>query len=334
VCHTIVKIRTAPPGWACEATLTNAEKRWYAHRYIDATDPSHSVTQAPPGTRSFLQKLAADPETAHFVGAPSVFLSHAWSYRFRNVIAAVRSHVRALPEGAPPPFFWFDVFSIDEHATQALTQEWWSTTFQDAIRSIGRTLMVLSPWDNPLPLTRAWCLWEMYCTVSTGSEFSVCLGAAEEAALEAALLRDPGALLDAFATIDVRDAQAANPEDKEMVMGAISRLPGGPSELNSVAMGQMRDWVRLKVRAMVSARREGGGSGGLVREQGALGEVQQLARLLAGMGEVAEARRLYEEVIAGETEQLGASHTGTLTTKCNLAGLLGDMGELAEEIRM
>ena len=70
--------------------------------------------------------------------------------------------------------------------------QWWSTTFKDAIKGIGHTAMVLSPWHNPLPLTRAWCLWEVFCTVDAGAEFSVCLGPAEEAAFEAALLRGGG----------------------------------------------------------------------------------------------------------------------------------------------
>ena len=50
----------------------------------------------------------------------------------------------------------FDTFSIDEHATQTLPQEWWGTAFKDAIGSIGHTVMLLAPWDKPVPLTRAW----------------------------------------------------------------------------------------------------------------------------------------------------------------------------------
>jgi hypothetical protein len=145
VCHAIIKPQTAPPGWVCEPELINPEKRWFKHRYINVADPNITADTAPPGTRSFLQKLKADPQTAPFIGTPTVFLSHAWTYKFRNVIAAVRNYVNALPERAPKPFFWFDCFSIDEHATQTLTQEWWSSTFQDAIRNIGATLMVLSP---------------------------------------------------------------------------------------------------------------------------------------------------------------------------------------------
>jgi hypothetical protein len=42
------------------------------------------------------------------------------------------------------------------------------------------------------------------------------------------------------------------------------------------------------------------------------------------MGEVDAARKLYEEVIEGETAQLGGSHTSTLTTKGNLVVVLTD----------
>eukprot|EP01044_Picomonas_judraskeda_P051398 COSAG03_NODE_31189_length_151_cov_10.961538_1_plen_50_part_11 len=45
------------------------------------------------------------------------------------------------------------------------------------------------------------------------------------------------------------------------------------------------------------------------------------------MGETDAARQLYEEVIAGQTAQLGASHTSTLITKGSLASLQIEMGE-------
>ena len=39
------------------------------------------------------------------------------------------------------------------------------------------------------------------------------------------------------------------------------------------------------------------------------------------MGEQADARRLYEEVVAEQMAQLGPAHTGTLRAKLNLAAL-------------
>ena len=180
---------TTPAGWVDEPTLVDAARRWYAHRYRRAADAEGAAADAdahgaapsappaatpPPGTRSYCELLRARPATAHLVGAPTLFLSHAWLYRFAEVVAALRAFVDALPRGAPPQFVWFDCFSIDEHATQALPQDWWATTFGEAIARIGHTVMVLAPWDAPTPLTRAWCLWELYSTHRMGCRFCVC----------------------------------------------------------------------------------------------------------------------------------------------------------------
>ncbi len=35
--------------------------------------------------------------------------------------------------------------------------------FKKNVLDIGHTLLVLQ-WDNPIPLTRAWCIWEIFCT--------------------------------------------------------------------------------------------------------------------------------------------------------------------------
>jgi hypothetical protein len=51
---------------------------------------------------------------------------------------------------------WFDIFTINQHNTVTGDFLWWSTTFKSAIRSFGRTAMVLAPWQDSIPLTRAW----------------------------------------------------------------------------------------------------------------------------------------------------------------------------------
>ena len=80
---------------------------------------------------------------------------------------ALRSHF-AKEEGV---FIWFDMFSNNQHEAPALDFDWWSTTFKTAIHSFGRTVMVLKPWNDPITLKRAWCLFEIFCTVQTGAKF-------------------------------------------------------------------------------------------------------------------------------------------------------------------
>jgi hypothetical protein len=59
-----------------------------------------------------------------------------------------------------------------------------------------------------------------------------------------------------------------------------------------------------------------------------------LANALADMGRRSEARRLYEEVLAGQTAELGPAHTDTLLAKGNLANLLQELGERAQPLQV
>jgi hypothetical protein len=140
-------------------------------------------------------------------------------------------------------FFWFDCFSVDEHATQDHPQSWWSSTFQQTIRRIGHTCMLFTPWRSPEPLRRAWCLWELYCTIVTGTRFSVCLGPAERSDFERNLLDDPDVVLDAFARIDVESAQAGKESDRKMILSAAREMDGGLAKLNQESIQRLREWV-------------------------------------------------------------------------------------------
>ena len=102
--------------------------------------------------------------------------------------------------------------------------------------------MVLAPWAKPVPLTRAWCLWELYCTVDTGAVFSVCLSPAERASFELAIKDDYDAALHAFAHIQVQNAEAGSESDRHMILQAAEALPGGCDHLDAVAVGCMRTW--------------------------------------------------------------------------------------------
>ena len=88
ICHAYVKPATVPTGWTDKVQLVEPTKRWYSHEYVrESTGEKQSL--APPGTRSFCAFLLASEVTAHMVGKPTVFLSHAWLYKFGNLVDAL-----------------------------------------------------------------------------------------------------------------------------------------------------------------------------------------------------------------------------------------------------
>ena len=170
------------------------------------------------------------------IGAATVFISHAWKYKFIEVVDALeRSFANSMDT-----VVWFDVFSVNQHSTGEKTFDWWSTTFQEAIRKFGRTVMILSPWHDPIPLTRAWCLWELYSTFITGCQFEVAFGAQDEDKFFEELTQQS---LDKMkATIDVNRSECFVPSDRVRIFEAIAKQTSC-SALNAVVFERLREWM-------------------------------------------------------------------------------------------
>ena len=114
-----------------------------------------------PFKSSFCDMLTGQEHPA--VGVATVFISHARKYLFLEVIDALLYHFR----DEPGTIIWFDLFSNNQHKAADLEFHWWSTTF--------KSVVVFAPWNDPIPLTRGWCLFELYCTIVTRSRFEVAM---------------------------------------------------------------------------------------------------------------------------------------------------------------
>jgi tetratricopeptide (TPR) repeat protein len=96
-------------------------------------------------------------------------------------------------------------------------------------------------------------VWEIYCTVATGSKFSIALSKSEEEQFTMALhIRSGGTGVDkAFSNIDAARAEAHSPDDLMMIMGAIDSSVGF-SEMNSLILEALREWMRMTVRLRIT----------------------------------------------------------------------------------
>ena len=91
---------------------------------------------------------AAPPSPADKVGRATHFISHAWKYNFKAFLSALEMKF----QGEPTALLWIDLFSHNQH--HELTSDQWISAFEEHIVRIGHTVMILFPWDNPLPFTR------------------------------------------------------------------------------------------------------------------------------------------------------------------------------------
>ena len=173
------------------------------------------------------------------VGEAQVFISHAWKYAFLDVVDTLQYHFWYNPD----IIIWFDLFSNNQHSAPDLDFHWWSTTFKSAIEQFNHTVLILSPWNNPIPLTRAWCLFEIYCTAACKCRFEVAMSPSDQRAfMEAIATHSLGPINAMLAKVDARKSESWNPADKTRIFDAVERTVGF-ARINSLVFDRLRDWV-------------------------------------------------------------------------------------------
>ena len=126
-----------------------------------------------------------------YVGEAVHFFSYSWDSPWQDVVDALVAHTeRAVAEGIPEPYYWIDVFAVNQHlatppwkctsglaecpgcAAVASDMHDWKTAdpnhpkgFERVIACTRHTLVLMEPWDSPRPPTRVWCLFEQYTTI-------------------------------------------------------------------------------------------------------------------------------------------------------------------------
>ncbi len=166
------------------------------------------------------QAATAGTSSEEDVGKASIFTSHAWSYIFTDVVDTLRDLAKKRDlevakskskKSKTRIFFWFDIFVVNQHKAPNLPFEWWRTTFRSNIERIGEVVVVMAPWDNPTPLTRAWCLWEIYSAIQLKDrvKMSVALPPNQRQAFLEGIMESIDAILDAIMGMDARKSKVS-----------------------------------------------------------------------------------------------------------------------------
>ena len=189
------------------------------------------------------------PGGAPVVARPTHFVSHAWRYRLASLAGALSEltierewqaadetwsydGARDDADAEPPIYIWLDVLCVNQHVHATEEFDWWSSTFRAAIARVGRTVSVLAPWEAPVATTRAWCVWELFCTVDSDTPLEIVLPPADRRRYVAALRAgDVASVRRALTSIDVEQAEAYKKEDRDMVLDHVAAA-GGASQVN------------------------------------------------------------------------------------------------------
>jgi hypothetical protein len=186
---------------------------------------------------SYCEFLRAQSHPA--VDTATVFISHAWKYMFLDVVDAILDHFKYKEDVV----IWFDLFANNQHKAVDLNFDWWCNTFKSAIKQFGHTVMVIAPWSNPVTLTRAWCLFEIFCTIDTKSKFDIALSDSERKKfIQDMESNGTDAIDNMLAVIDAERSECYHQQDKARIFDVVRKTVGFDN-INSLLFSEMREFV-------------------------------------------------------------------------------------------
>ncbi len=272
-----------------------------------------------PATASDKTAYVTPLAAAHspFVAPATAFISHAYDDEFLGVLDAVAA--LEAREGSSA-FYYFDLLVVNQHGQDAIVPfEVLRDEFGRSVRAIGRTLLVLR-WANPIPLQRAWCVFEMATTLAMGASMKVLMSPVDTAVFKETLRSGFDSLTYKTCRVDVEKASAREKADEDNIKRVI-REAGGYLETNQLVIEAIKSWMVEEGREAVASE---------------AGEIENarvthnLANLLSDQGKLGEAKLLFVKALAVFRRMLGKTHPDTQRAISNLANLLVDQGALSE----
>lgn len=263
------------------------------------------------------------------------FVSHAWRYEFRSFVEALQNWLEQSGTPEDGTYFWVDAFVVNQHTAQTYPQEWWSTRFMQAVGEIGNTILVLEPWHNPVPFTRAWVIWELYCTSVTGARLHLTMRPQEMRDFNQTLVNSFERVQNMLSNLDVSKCEAFHQCDQEMIHGEIRRTIGF-SRLNELVQTRLQQWLaetaRYRLAAMRAELHEAAVEDATQLQADRLKLQDNLARMLRESGNVAEAEADFRSLLKELQRVHGTDHASTLSCVNQLAVTLQKTGKLEEAL--
>ena len=192
---------------------------------------------------------------------------------------------------------------------------------------MGRVLLVMAPWADPVPMTRAWCLWEMLCALQLKDRvvLHVRLSPKEKKSFLAKLVEDYEEVTNMLVRVDAKKAQAYLPHDREMIFESIKETIGF-NALNEQVKTFLRLWCLETAEEAVDLAFDGQS---LVADN--IGEDEHddlldlgrlagsVAIMLMQYGRHDKALEYYAKDLAIQRAVLGDDHPDTASTYNNMA---------------
>ena len=258
------------------------------------------------------------------VGPATVFVSHAWSRPFLELIDCIGNWLGQQDHKARVrQRFWLDLMVVSQHLddpseadAQVAAENFsiFSGGFQCRLQAIGVAIFVLSPRDEPTWMSRVWCLFEFFMAVSLRLRFEFVVPQSQNTRFIEWLGAGECRSLEIVSKLDMEKAEASSKFDETQIKAVVRGETGGFSKVNEAIIGGIREFCITTSMTALSAMSEDEKSSNQLLENTAdlldvLGDPNAALGCLAESLSIKGARLGTEDKSLGKTYSLlGAVH--------------------------
>ena len=192
------------------------------------------------------------------VGVATIFVSHSWGCSFSRLIETLITHSqkeRKNRPNEPPPYYWLDIFSKNQHIVQGDDT---AKELTRAVQETGITLLMcdgvdnIGNWYTPKCFTRVWCLYEIMWTLRLDSQLIVILPEMQVLSSLSDVDQDSTKgntkdpvdeieridfqVLNAISNINVLNSEASVIEDRQRILDSINETVGCETMSHEIAV--------------------------------------------------------------------------------------------------
>merc|ERR1712110_848334 len=158
------------------------------------------------------------------VGLATHFFSHSQAETLAQTFEAMYNYMMSSysrsSEMLELPMFFIDYLCI----RQCAKGDFKPKAVEAIIDAIGRTVLVLEPLCTPTTLSRAWCVYEISCTLRSGASLAVASCSGANVGIVAKEMLEASETIKRNRTIDLAACNALKQEDKDMIIDHIKSM--------------------------------------------------------------------------------------------------------------
>ena len=243
-----------------------------------------------------------------YINPAKVFIVYAWSSMFLDVYHAIKYHFRNKMNTS----IWIDIFSMSQHMDLVDAElETWMALLKFNISRIGNTAIILSPWEYSPIWKRAWCLYEVFCSLeSQDCQIEYIMSQKEWQAFQDMFKEDCSAAITQFqSNIDLKESSTTVVDDKLGILYSVARM-ADHSYFNKQIATLLRNWVIAIVAKLVT----------LEENPKELFKLKMsLTDLFMANDDFESAEPLFIEILETTIKNKGQGHFDSLTMAATLA---------------